>query len=211
VAEEIVKRVPADRRKRTTVDALTYAVGHRIRVDALAMLGEGAHSPNEVATILRKNVSTVARHFKELYEGGSIELVDTRQRRGATEHFYRAVEIPEISDEEYREMSPAARLEVISLIVQAITAEVLASLMAERLQADDDLGLVWDCVNVDSKGHKEVLKEVNAFNRRMQDIKVTNAHRLAKAGEEGTTMVVVGMGFERSRPGRPECGYNPFL
>jgi len=79
-------------------------------------------------------------------------------------------------------MSPAARLEVISLIVQAITAEVLASLMAERLQADDDLGLVWDCVNVDSKGHKEVLKEVNAFNRRMQDIKVTSAHRLAKAG-----------------------------
>jgi DNA-binding transcriptional ArsR family regulator len=211
VAEEIVKRVPADKRKRTTMDALTYAVGHRIRVDALAMLGEGAHSPNEVAAILHKNISTVARHFKELYEDGSIELVDTRQRRGATEHFYRAVKIPEISDEEYRRMSHEARLGIIALIVQAITAEVFASLMAGRLQADDDLGLVWDCVNVDNTGHQEVLKEVNAFNQTMRDIKVINAHRLAEAGEDGTTMVVVGMGFERSRPGRPESGYNPLI
>ena len=97
VKSEVAERRPPAERKRGLEDALAYAVGHRIRVDALAILAEGRHSPNEIAGILRKNVSTVARHVKELYDSGCIESVGTQQVRGATEHFYRAVTMPVIT------------------------------------------------------------------------------------------------------------------
>jgi DNA-binding transcriptional ArsR family regulator len=188
---------------------LSYAVGHRIRIDALAILAEGKHSPSEIAAILRKNVSAVARHIKELYDSGCIESVGTKQVRGATEHFYRAVELPVVSDEEYRAMAPEARREIIGLIVQAITAETLASLQAGKLEADEDLCMVWDCLSLDAEGRKEVLAErVRSFER-LQDIKARNADRLAQSGQAGTTTIVSLFGFERSRPGRPENGYVP--
>jgi DNA-binding transcriptional ArsR family regulator len=208
-----------DERKRGVGDALAYAVGHRIRLDALAILAEGRHSPNEIAAMLRKNVSTVARHIRELYESGCIEFIGTEQVRGATEHFYRAVALPEISDEEYRALSPEARLEIIGLIVQAILAETLASLEAGKLETDENLAMLWDCVPVDEDGRQEILMERTESYERMNQIKAANINRLAKARKEaiergekpptGTTMIVTSMAFERSRPGRPERGYAP--
>ena len=209
VKSELAERRPPAERKRGLEDALAYAVGHRIRVDALAILAEGRHSPNEIAGILRKNVSTVARHVKELYDSGCIESVGTQQVRGATEHFYRAVTMPVITDEEYREMPHEARREVIGLIVQAIMAETLASLQAGKLETDDDICMIWDCLPLDQEGRKEVLAERVRSYERLQDIKAKNANRLAQSGETGTTTIVSLLGFERSRPGRPESGYTP--
>jgi len=71
---------------------LAKALIHPLRALALSILSEEATSPNRIAKKLDANVSNVAYHVKVLKELGFIELVETRQRRGAIEHFYRATE-----------------------------------------------------------------------------------------------------------------------
>ena len=47
-------------------------------------------SPNRLAHELDVPLATVAHHVIVLRDLGAIELTTTEQRRGATEHFYRA-------------------------------------------------------------------------------------------------------------------------
>jgi DNA-binding transcriptional ArsR family regulator len=194
-------------RKRAIDDAVAYAVGHRIRIDALAILNEGKASPSEIAKTLGENVSMVGHHIKELFDSGCIESVGTEQVRGATEHFYRAVTLPYVSDEEYRALPLENRRELVGLIIQAIMAEVLASFRAKKLEPDEDLWLTWQCLNLDAQGRREVADEQADSYARMVEIQAKSASRLAESSETGTTTVVTMMGFERSRPGRPAGGY----
>jgi predicted transcriptional regulator len=201
------RKVGAER-KRPIDEAVACAVGHRIRIDSLAILAEGKHSSNDIAAMLGEDVRKVSNHVRELYECGCIESAGTTKVRNATEHFYRAVTLPYISDEAYRAMPKEARREVAGLIIQAITAETLASLRAGKLETDEDLWLAWDCLNLDAQGRREVADEFAASFDRLLDIKVRNATRLSEAGEVGTTTIVSMTGFERSRPGRPLGGYS---
>jgi hypothetical protein len=82
-------------------------------------------------------------------------------------------------------------------------------LQAGKLEADDDICMIWDCLPLDEEGRKEVLAERVRSYERLQDIKAKNANRLAQSGEAGTTTIVSLLSFERSRPGRPESGYAP--
>ena len=79
-----------------SADALARAVkalGHPLRVRALKAFGEATYSPNQLSELLNEPLSNVSYHVRTLVDYGTIELVDTAQRRGATEHFYRANEL----------------------------------------------------------------------------------------------------------------------
>jgi DNA-binding transcriptional ArsR family regulator len=56
----------------------------------LRMLHEAgeARSPKELAAMYGVPVSHISYHFTVLKKHGAVTLTDTRQRRGATEHFY---------------------------------------------------------------------------------------------------------------------------
>ena len=189
--------------RRSIEEAVAYAVGHRIRIDALAILNEGTASPNEIAKMIGEGVSKVGHHVKELFDSGCIEFVGTEQRRGATEHFYRAIARPFISDEEARELPEETKREFAALILQAIMAEGLAALRAGKMDADEDIWMSWRSVNLDEQGRREVADEQAASYARIEEIEARCASRLVKSGETGTSTVIAAMGFERSRTGRP--------
>jgi predicted transcriptional regulator len=192
---------------RTIEDAVGYAVGHRIRIDALAILNEGKASPNEIAKQIGEGVSKVGHHVKELFDSGCIEFVGTEQRRGATEHYYRAIERPFISDEEARALPAKTKREFAALILQAIMAEGLASLRAGKMDADDDIWMSWRSLNLDAQGQREVADEQAESYARVAEIEARSAARLVESGEEaGTSTIVAAMAFERSRSGRPPGG-----
>jgi DNA-binding transcriptional ArsR family regulator len=69
---------------------LIKALGHPVRVGALAILNERVASPSELAKELGESLGNVAYHVKVLEENDAIELVRTAPVRGALEHFYRA-------------------------------------------------------------------------------------------------------------------------
>jgi DNA-binding transcriptional ArsR family regulator len=70
-------------------ERLVRALSHPLRVQILEILSERIASPNDLSEELGVELTHVAYHTRTLNRCGCLELVDTAQRRGATEHFYR--------------------------------------------------------------------------------------------------------------------------
>jgi DNA-binding transcriptional ArsR family regulator len=68
---------------------LAKALSNSLRVEALKLIAEGVASPKLVAERMEVDLRTVAYHIRVLRRLGCIELVETKPRRGATEHIYR--------------------------------------------------------------------------------------------------------------------------
>lgn len=71
---------------------LAKALSHSVRAQALALIVEGVTSPKQIAERLDADLRGVAYHVRVLQRLGCVELVETRQRRGALEHLYKATE-----------------------------------------------------------------------------------------------------------------------
>lgn len=73
-------------------ERLARATAHPLRVSILEIFGiDGGRtlSPSDLSHELQIPLSNTNYHVTELAKAGLIELVDQRQVRGATEHFYR--------------------------------------------------------------------------------------------------------------------------
>jgi DNA-binding transcriptional ArsR family regulator len=210
--EEVeITRKPASERKRPADEAVAYAVGNGTRLDALAILAEGEHSASQIAKKLGLETQLVNNHLRELVACGCIEATGTTKVRNATKRFYRALVTPHVTDEAYREMPVEARREVITVVVQAIMAETLGSLRAGKMEADDDVALMWDCVSVDKQGRRDISAGIQALFELILKVEDESEDRIAESGESAVTTVVSLTAFERSRPVRPQkfFGYPP--
>src|SRR5262245_53785641 len=80
---------------------LAKALSHPLRMQILTILGQRVASPVELATELDVPLNNLSYHVRTLLDLGCIELVRTEPRRGTLEHFYRAIERPIISTDEW--------------------------------------------------------------------------------------------------------------
>lgn len=69
---------------------LAKALSNDVRARALDLLAAGPRSPKSIAAELGLDVRGLAYHVRVLRKLDCIELVETRPRRGAVEHVYRA-------------------------------------------------------------------------------------------------------------------------
>lgn len=207
----------AGQRGKSIEEVVSYAVGHRIRVEVLTLLHEGTFCPNEIAERLGEPLSRVAHHVNELLDAGSIQLARTERVRNTTRHFYRAVELPEplsqsapvpetemitprlYSDEEVAAMPAQQRQVNAGMILQASMAEALAALWAGKLSEDHRVFLAWRWINLDARGREEIADEQARSWARMQEIEAAATARLEESGEKPVSVVVAAQGFERSR------------
>lgn len=203
-------RTPIIGRKKGIADAVAYAAGNRLRIGALEILAEGKISVAEVAQELGVDVKKLSDHIRYLYDYGCIEEAGIGKARNTYKHFYRAVTLPCVSVEEYRTLSLGERRDVMGLIIQATIVETLASLRSRKLENDEKVQLIWDCLNLDVRGRREVAACLTNADKRLLAIGVANTKRLAKSGEGGIPMIASFAGFERSRPGRPITGYDSY-
>jgi DNA-binding transcriptional ArsR family regulator len=187
--------------ERGVEETVSYAVGHRIRIEMLAALREGPKSAADLAKVVREPLSTVKHHLEQLLIDGSIEVAWAKPiRTNMTQNFYRVVELPEFSKEEVEEMSPEERQALFALIAQATTAEVLASLWAGKMVHDPDIVLAWSWFNFDEQGRRALAEEQNESWERVKDIAGESANRMAESKEIGVTYVVTMFGYERCTP-----------
>src|SRR5690242_12445767 len=103
----------ADRHKRSGLpdsgngahpSTLLKAISHPARARDLATFNQRIASPREIAAEQDQAVHDIAYHVRVLRKLGMIELVSTRQVRGATEHFYRGVSQPFLDDNAWRQL-----------------------------------------------------------------------------------------------------------
>lgn len=185
-------------------ETVSYAVGHRIRIEILAALHEGPESAAGLAKVVRQPISTVTHHIEKLLADGSIEVARSNQiRANMTQNFYRVVELPEFSRGEVEAMAPEERQALFALVIQAATAEALASLWAGRMIYDPHIVLAWNRYNLDEQGREAVTDEQNESWERIKNIAGDSANRMAESGEKGVTYVVTSFGYERCRTSAP--------
>jgi|SRR6186997_1497856 len=194
------KPKPKGQRGKTIEEVVSYALGHRTRIEIVALLNEGTFTPDEIAKILDQPIGRVAHHISELADGGAIELAKTEPVRNATRHYYRAVIQPSLSAEEAAEMPPQQLQILVGLILQSIMAESLSSFWAGHMI--DDLPatvLHWRWFNVDRQGKQEIADELIGSWERVQEIEARSAGRRVESGEDPVSVIVALQGFQRSR------------
>jgi DNA-binding transcriptional ArsR family regulator len=187
-------------RSRSVEEAVSYAVGHRIRVEILAALNERVASANELASLVHAPLSTVTHHVEELLKAGSIEVAKTERVRNINQNFYRAVELPFFSDEQMAALPPEARQEIYGVILQAVMAEALAAFWAGKITTDPRAWLSWRWFNVDAQGRQDIAEEQARSWERMREIETESTARRAESGEEAVSIIVSSLGHERFRP-----------
>ncbi len=102
--------MPKTKNKKDGVEQIVAkAFAHPLRVQILIILNEKVASPNMLAQQLDQSLNLVAYHVRVLEKYDCIELVDTKQRRGATEHFYRATRRQFLTDSEWSRMPDSLR------------------------------------------------------------------------------------------------------
>lgn len=194
------RKAKKGQRGKSIEEVVSYALGHRIRIEVLALLNEGVYTPDEMSSILDEPIGKVTHHVSELLEGGAIELARTEPVRNATRHFYRAVQQPYVSAEEANLMTPQQRQVIVGLILQSIMAESMSAFWAGNMIDDPDRTLLsWRWFNVDREGQEEIVAELAASWDRIRRIEARSAARRTKSGEDAVSIIVAMQGFQRSR------------
>lgn len=186
--------------RRSVEEAVSYSVGHRIRIEILCILNEGTHSASELARMTRQPLTTISHHIKELVNSRAIELARIEKVRNTDQHFYRAIELPLVTDEEAEALPTEVKQEYAALILQAIAAEGLGALWAGKLNSDPRVRMMWRWFNLDEQGRNELADEQKASWDRIVEIEARSVNRRAESGEEPVSVIATTMGFERSRP-----------
>ena len=172
---------------------LVKAVAHPLRVQALSVLAERSASPKEIAAELGAPVGNVSYHVRELERVGLIELVDEQKRRGAVEHFYRAITRPLLDAEEWEKLSLDERQSFSAWILQLMLADAAQALGAGTFDARSNRHLSRTPLLVDEEGWNELVEIQAEALRATLEVQATSAERLSKNSGEGSFPVFASM------------------
>jgi DNA-binding transcriptional ArsR family regulator len=175
---------------------LAKALSHPLRARIFAILNEQVASPNEVAEMLGERLPNVSYHARVLVDLGCIELVRTAQRRGAIEHYYRAVRRPFFTDSEWRRLPRSGRQAVVDAGLRVIWEDVVEAIEAGTFQARPDMHLSRTPVVVDEQGWGELRDALAGLLDEADRIVRRSGERLAGTDEGGIRARVVVMHFE---------------
>jgi DNA-binding transcriptional ArsR family regulator len=178
--------VASKTRQRKSVDeTLVKVVAHPLRVQALSVLTERPASPKELAAELGAPVGNVSYHVRELEEVGLIELVDEKKRRGAIEHFYRAIARPLLSAEEWEQLSLDDRQGFSAWIIQLLLADASQALAAGTFDARSDRHLSRTPLLVDAEGWRELVEIQATALQSVLEVQAASAERMNAADGDG--------------------------
>ena len=175
---------------------IAKALSHPMRARILGILDERVASPNEIAETIHERLPNVSYHVRALLDLGCIELVDTAQRRGAIEHYYRAVVRPFFSDRDWKRLPRSGRQAISGAALQIIWEDVSAALKEGTFESRPDRHLSHNDVVLDEEGWKAVVKVLAGVIGDVEKIVSASASRLEKSGEDGIPTTVVVMQFE---------------
>jgi Helix-turn-helix domain len=185
-------------------DAVSYSLGHRIRIEIRAALHEGPATASQLAEMLRTPINVIDYHLKEMLKAGSIDIAKTVKVGRLDQRYYSIITLPFFSDEEFAAMSKVNRQTLCAIAVQAAIAEAMASLWAGKMVDDPRVFLGWNRIYLDKQGRDDLADEEAESWCRKHEIEARSANRRAKTGEPGITYVITSFGYRRSRNSAPD-------
>lgn len=190
----------AKKAKKRIEEVVQYALGHKIRVHVLIVLNEGTYTAGELSEIIGVPLNTLHNHLRRMLADGSIEIAREERKGNMTQYWYRAVELQTFTVEEFEELPPLYRQNIVGAIVQSGTAEVMAALYAGKV-ADPRATVYWDWYNLDPQGRAAADARTERYLEDMRELEVESTNRSASKGEDTTSMLLNLTFSERARKG----------
>ena len=183
--------------KRQTASAvdsrLAKALAHPLRVQLLAALNEGVASPNELAKKLDEPLTNVSYHVRMLHDLGTIELVETEPRRGALEHYYRAIVRPFFGERDWKRLPKNARGSISDAVLQLVWDDAAEAIKSGLFDERDDRHLSRSVLALDDQGWDELHDLLAETLDRAMQIQADSASRASKDGGETSSVNLVMM------------------
>jgi DNA-binding transcriptional ArsR family regulator len=185
---------------RTTLDLvdprIAKALSHPMRARILMILNERVASPNEIAGMIDERLPNVSYHVRALEELDCIELVSTAQRRGAIEHYYRAVVRPFFSDRDWKRLPRSGRQAISDSILQIIWEEVATAMQSGTFESRTDRHLSHTRVALDREGWAEMTKLLAGTLAEAEKIASRSEARVRTSDKQPISTAVTMMLFE---------------
>jgi hypothetical protein len=176
------------------------AFAHPLRVQILIILNEKVASPNMLAQQLEESLNLVAYHVRVLEKYDCIELVDTKQRRGATEHFYRATRRQLLTDDQWAQMPASLRPGMATAVLKSIFEDIEAASKAGTLEEVDDVHISRTPVVLDKQGWGEVSDLLKGTFDQLMEIQAAASERVAAGKDDGILAKVHLLHFQSPKP-----------
>jgi DNA-binding transcriptional ArsR family regulator len=165
--------------------ALIKALGHPLRARILELITERDEtSPVELARELDERLGPVSPHTRVLRDLGCVELVRTEPRRGAVEHYYRAVTPPFLTDAQWEKLPRVLRRGLAGQTLRTIFAEASA---AGGAGGFDPPGAHVDrmLLDLDERGWRDLSDLLVGVLRRAQGIQEQSDARRRRSASAG--------------------------
>lgn len=179
---------------------LVKALAHPLRIQILEILTEEVASPNLLANELDSQLSDVAYHTRALDRCGCLDLVDTVQRRGATEHFYKATPGAFVGDRSWRKVPRSVRGGVSAATLQTFLDKAVAALEAGTLDGRDETVFRWMPLLLDEEGWEEVVAILEEATNLVLAAHLRSQDRLSQTGGRKAISTVAGMAAFETAP-----------
>lgn len=150
------------------------AMTHPLRAESFRLIRDRAPiSPARIARELNAKVEDVSYHVRKLVEYDCAEEVDTRQVRGAVEHFYRATAQHLIDVGEWEELAieePLVAEGLVDEFMQNIVDDFAVSRKAGVVGRDEQFHITRTPHQVDERGLRDALAAFEVCRLRMLEI-----------------------------------------
>lgn len=196
--------MPKTKKKDGVEQIVAKAFAHPLRVQILIILNERVASPNLLSQELEQSLNLVAYHVRVLEKYDCIELVDTKQRRGATEHFYRATRRQFLSDSEWARMPAALRPGLSGAMLKAVFDDIEEAVTEGTFDELEDRHLSRVPMVVDKQGWGDVTGLLLGTLERLLEIQAEASERIANGDEPGMLTKVEMLHFKSPDAARAE-------
>jgi predicted transcriptional regulator len=191
------KRKKEKQRKRIE-EVVQYALSHKFRVELLILLNQASYTASELSELTGISMQNVSNHVKRMLQDGSIEVAKIEERRGTNVYWYRAIEIPEYTQEEAEALTEMERQTIAGWVVQSGMAETMAAMWKGNL-ANPRTILHWSWYTFDEQGRTEAEAANHRHLETIREIECESLNRIAKTKEEPTSMIVSLFSFVGAR------------
>lgn len=165
-------------------EKLVKGVSHPIRTECLTILAQRTASPRELSEILDHDLSNVSYHVRVLGELGLIELVKEESVRGAVAHFYKAVERPLLSQDDWEQLSPEVREAISVFGWDSLIMDAMKAIEHGTFDNRPDRHLTRTSLLLDSEGFARLSQAMDDLLELIFEEQAASAARRERSGEE---------------------------
>jgi DNA-binding transcriptional ArsR family regulator len=159
----------------------------------------GEASPVEMSRALDQKLATVSHHTRVLRDSGYITLSRTEPRRGAVEHYYRAVAAPFLDDEQWGLLPIPARRRVSAQLFRQVFRDGAAAGQHGGFDASG-AHIARKMLDLDARGWRELSRAVLTLLRRAEVIQARSDARRRSDDDESAPSELAILHFATGEP-----------